>query len=573
MSSSIAPEQQAPRAVGLNVEETEKTCRNIVEGVLNPKLDKLTKVFLRTTDKATNVPAKGIVQGEIPSWVEGNLYRDGPGVFNIGDTWYKHFFDGMAVIHKFHIKNGEAHYNSRILESNSYQKNASANRIVCDEFATRSYPDLCMTTMQKFMSHFTLPNLDDTTDNCAVNVGYYGDRLFAMTETNMMREIDPNTLQTIGERTNISKYLAVNMATAHPHIGPDGTVYNMGNSYMGSKGPTYNVIQFPPPKTQPDGTVLSPMEQASVVATLPCQWKFQPGYYHSFSMTENYFILIEQPMGMSVPKLLYNTVMHKSLLDAIVVTPDAPTRFRLVNRKDGKEVDCVFQADTFYTFHQINAYEEEGQVIVDIVAYEDADVIQSLWLENVLKPVGETQDYAMDGLPQRYVLPMNYKEAPVDTNLINLKDSKARAVKTKSGKIHCYHEAIAEGRLEMPRINYKYNAKKYQYIYGFIADNGKNSGKLVKVDAKTGKRLMWQADKKVCISEPVFVERPEATEEDDGVLLASLLHEDYEKMVQLVVLDARTMEQLALVTFATMGTVTKDLHGMFAQTGNTVHGY
>lgn len=32
-----------------------------------------------------------------------------------------------------------------------------------------------------------------------------------------------------------SKFIAVNGATAHPHVDTDGTVYNMGNSY-GSKG-------------------------------------------------------------------------------------------------------------------------------------------------------------------------------------------------------------------------------------------------------------------------------------------------------------------------------------------------
>lgn len=32
-----------------------------------------------------------------------------------------------------------------------------------------------------------------------------------------------------------SKFIAVNGATAHPHTEPDGTVYNMGNSYS-SKG-------------------------------------------------------------------------------------------------------------------------------------------------------------------------------------------------------------------------------------------------------------------------------------------------------------------------------------------------
>ena len=42
--------------------------------------------------------------GTIPPWLEGALYRDGPGVLNIGDTWYHHVFDGMAVLHKFAIK-------------------------------------------------------------------------------------------------------------------------------------------------------------------------------------------------------------------------------------------------------------------------------------------------------------------------------------------------------------------------------------------------------------------------------------------------------------------------------------
>lgn len=32
-----------------------------------------------------------------------------------------------------------------------------------------------------------------------------------------------------------SKFIAVNGATAHPHVDPDGTVFNMGNSY-GRKG-------------------------------------------------------------------------------------------------------------------------------------------------------------------------------------------------------------------------------------------------------------------------------------------------------------------------------------------------
>lgn len=32
-------------------------------------------------------------------------------------------------------------------------------------------------------------------------------------------------------QVNWRKFIAVNGATAHPHYDPDGTTYNMGNSY------------------------------------------------------------------------------------------------------------------------------------------------------------------------------------------------------------------------------------------------------------------------------------------------------------------------------------------------------
>lgn len=42
-------------------------------------------------------------------------------------------------------------------------------------------------------------------------------------------------LSSLLSQVDWSKFIAVNGATAHPHYDPDGTAYNMGNSY-GSKG-------------------------------------------------------------------------------------------------------------------------------------------------------------------------------------------------------------------------------------------------------------------------------------------------------------------------------------------------
>lgn len=45
--------------------------------------------------------------GSIPPWLQGTLLRNGPGLFSVGNTSYKHWFDGMALIHSFTFKDGE----------------------------------------------------------------------------------------------------------------------------------------------------------------------------------------------------------------------------------------------------------------------------------------------------------------------------------------------------------------------------------------------------------------------------------------------------------------------------------
>ncbi len=51
------------------------------------------------------------------------------------------------------------------------------------------------------MSRFEFKNTSDVmTDNCSVNVCYIGDKMYALTETFLIRQIDPDTLETIGDK-------------------------------------------------------------------------------------------------------------------------------------------------------------------------------------------------------------------------------------------------------------------------------------------------------------------------------------------------------------------------------------
>lgn len=67
---------------------------------------------------------------------------------------YTHWFDGMALMHRFHIQEGKVTYSSRFLCSDSYVSNLEKNRIVVSEFGTLAAPDPCKNIFARFFSRF-----------------------------------------------------------------------------------------------------------------------------------------------------------------------------------------------------------------------------------------------------------------------------------------------------------------------------------------------------------------------------------------------------------------------------------
>ena len=48
-------------------------------------------------------PIIGEPTGKIPDWLKGTLLKNGPGLFEFGDQYISHLFDGMAMIRRYHI--------------------------------------------------------------------------------------------------------------------------------------------------------------------------------------------------------------------------------------------------------------------------------------------------------------------------------------------------------------------------------------------------------------------------------------------------------------------------------------
>jgi beta,beta-carotene 9',10'-dioxygenase len=57
------------------------------------------------------------VRGTVPPWLTGTLVRPAPAQFEVGDQRYNHWFNGLAMLHKFVFTAGCVAYANRYLRS------------------------------------------------------------------------------------------------------------------------------------------------------------------------------------------------------------------------------------------------------------------------------------------------------------------------------------------------------------------------------------------------------------------------------------------------------------------------
>ncbi len=89
------------------------------------------------------------LSGELPAWLSGSLLRTGPAKFEIGEQRMRHWFDGLAMLHRFTIDGGRVSYGNRFLESRSYRAAREQGRMVYGEFAT----DPCRSLFKRVQTH------------------------------------------------------------------------------------------------------------------------------------------------------------------------------------------------------------------------------------------------------------------------------------------------------------------------------------------------------------------------------------------------------------------------------------
>ena len=66
------------------------------------------------------------------------------------------------------------------------------------------------------------------------------------------------------------------------------------------------------------------------------------------------------------------------------------TYIHIVDRRTGKPVSTKFYTDSMVVFHHVNAYEEDGCLLFDVIAYEDSSLYQYFYLAHLKQNSKET---------------------------------------------------------------------------------------------------------------------------------------------------------------------------------------
>lgn len=502
-------------------------------------------------------PQNAQLTGEWPAWLKGNLIRVGPGKFDFGDFTLNHWLDGMAIMHKFQIDGGQVTFRSKYLRSDAYKKACVAQRPVYTEFGTHCFPDPGKNIFSRMFSPFEI------TDNASSSVVCVQDQVFVSSETCYIRRIDPATLDT-KEKVDLNKLMGIHFASSHPITDNTGTTYNLGCSFM--SGPKYHMVRVPPAANN-NLTGSDPFINARTLATVSSSWKACYGYYHSFSVSENYLVFLEQPLLVNTLKLATSQLKSRALNDCFEWHPQEKVKFIVIRKATGEVVKTRYiSKETFFVFHHVNAYEVDDKLVVDVIAYERPSVIDKFYLNKIRQNQYSTEDPAKF---KRFVLPMisdsDLQNAKEGEELAGLPGCSASAVKAKGpgGVCVCVEgEVIGEPGFDMPIINKQFIGQRYQYVYGTGGyDQGNFKNSVCKMDVDSGDMWVWRGTETQYATEPTFVPRPDAIDEDDGVLLMSVGDVEDGAPDFLLLLDAKTMQELGRANIE--GPLPCGIHGVF----------
>ncbi|KAF2729899.1 hypothetical protein EJ04DRAFT_587641 [Polyplosphaeria fusca] len=426
------------------------------------------------------------IVGTIPSWIKGSLYRGAQGAWDAGNYTSEHWFDGFSRNHRFEIANGKVSYRSRNSSSEIYDYRLPK----CSSWSLLNLSFVRETGLY--------PTSSFAGDPCKVILGAF--------QTTFRDGSSPRG-------NTSSRHAQVSFVSDFPGLEPNST--NFGTLVTTTDK---NVLG------QIDVKTLEPIELFTYQAynqelkddALTCS---HPAHGKNGEIYNYVLDVSARPPVYKIFKI------QGSKGEVLATISDAPPAY----------IHTLFSSEN-YLVSIINTFEDSsGDILIDISKYQNTSWLEKGRLKNIRSNLGHpsgNSEWDLQGVFYRYKLPgvsqgkglngkMNVRPATIDIEF-----------------------PFDKGNIELPTVNQKYRHKNYRYAYGVhLEKRGYFSDSIIKVDTWEKTTKLWNPSNNHFPSEPVFVARPGATEEDDGVLLLVALRET-SKTSNLIVLNATTMDEI-----------------------------
>lgn len=420
------------------------------------------------------------VAGRLPDWLRGRLLLNGPALWELPQRDLEHWFDGLGMLHRLRIGPDGVTYRSRFARSQSYLQAMATGAPATAEFDTSSPASL-----------WTRLKGAPVTDNPAVVMSRVGTDWIAVTETPTLTRFDPDTLETAGPLP-IDDDVGIQLMAAHGTTDDAGNYWNVGVR-LGRKS---EVRLF---RLRPGST------RREVVADLRMA---RAGYTHAFATTGRHAIVWETAMRAQALSFRFSA---RSYIRNFRWEPAGGSRLHAISLADGSVQS--WDTPALMCFHAIQAWQDGAAFVVELSTYDDATIFADLRLAPL------RQGQAQRCVPRlvRYRLQPGRSEAQAE---------------------------VFGAAFELPQVHpARWGRARAGVAWGAGLDARDPSGffdRTVRLDLRTGEQRLWRRAHAIQL-EPLFVPRPGAQAEDDGVLLVPTLADDDAGTV-IGVVDAASME-------------------------------
>jgi all-trans-8'-apo-beta-carotenal 15,15'-oxygenase len=300
------------------------------------------------------------VAGEIPRFLRGTAYWNGPARFQRGGMRYRHWLDGDGMVLALRFGDDGAWFTNRFVRSVKYVAEERAGRLLYRAFGTRFPGD-------RLIRGIALEP--------PVNVSVYPYRgtLLAFGEQGLPWELDPLTLETRGAYSFDGAVNVLSPFSAHAKLDPaTGELLNFGVSFASAQ-PCLNLYRF-----DAAGALRSRRR-----VPLP-----YPASIHDFAASPRHLVFYVSPYLLDLEALAAG---GRTLMEALSWRPELGSRLLVVGRESG-EVVAALPLDGRYCLHTINAgepVETPGQLTVDLIELDRPVYDEYQEIPDLFKTVGE----------------------------------------------------------------------------------------------------------------------------------------------------------------------------------------